>query len=429
MDKAGIHELLQAHEDAQFGMAPGQAALEVDRIGRTDGPVCGELDGAALHEGACGHDHLAVVARHVPGNGGHVGIHRRCGLNALAEGAHGLFAAQFHGLDDVVPVLIRTRDARKAQTVVDGSCEHGALHGAGGDGGGEEKALVQGGHEPKVGAHLLAQAGGGEAVGTPVHAGLCAADVSADGGQASARVFDEGADDHVGPKVGGLDLFGELAVAVVHHADEIRLDVFHKGDQLADLGDGKGRPRGVALGALDGDQFGAFIDGEADLLIVDFPILERDLGIGDPVLGQRAGALSDADDLLQGVIGAADRGKQFIARQKIGGQGDSQGMGAADDLRTDQSGLRMKGVRIDPLQGVAAQIVVAVAAGGSKAGGADPVFLHGRDDLGLVVFRDAVNGVEAGTQRCEQFFTEGEDGIRNADLPENIICHEMILPI
>ena len=44
-------------------------------------------------------------------------------------------------------------------------------------------------NQPQVGAHLLAQARGGEPVGAPVHARLGPADVAADGGQAAAGVL------------------------------------------------------------------------------------------------------------------------------------------------------------------------------------------------------------------------------------------------
>ena len=43
-----VHQFLETHEDAQLGVIPGEAALEIHGIGRTDGAVGGELDGAAL---------------------------------------------------------------------------------------------------------------------------------------------------------------------------------------------------------------------------------------------------------------------------------------------------------------------------------------------------------------------------------------------
>ena len=54
----------------------------------------------------------------------------------------------------------------------------------------------------------------------------------------------------------------------------------------------------------------------------------------------------------------------------------------------------MENVGIDPFQIVPALIVVAVAGGGGKVGGVHPVFLHGVNDLALVVLRHGVDGVE-----------------------------------
>ena len=48
----GVHQLLQAHEDAQLGVIPGQAALKVYGVGLADGAVGAQLDGRALDEGA-----------------------------------------------------------------------------------------------------------------------------------------------------------------------------------------------------------------------------------------------------------------------------------------------------------------------------------------------------------------------------------------
>lgn len=33
LDKSGFYQLLERHQDTQFGMAPGQTALEVDGVG------------------------------------------------------------------------------------------------------------------------------------------------------------------------------------------------------------------------------------------------------------------------------------------------------------------------------------------------------------------------------------------------------------
>lgn len=38
-DQPGIHHFLQAHENADFGVVPGQTALEIHGVGGTDGAV------------------------------------------------------------------------------------------------------------------------------------------------------------------------------------------------------------------------------------------------------------------------------------------------------------------------------------------------------------------------------------------------------
>ena len=69
-------------------------------------------------------------------------------------------------------------------------------------------------------------------------------------------------------------------------------------------------------------------------------------------------------------------------------------MGAAGDLRAHQRGLGVKGVGVDALEIVAAHVVIAIAGGGGKALGADAVFLHRADDLGLIILRHAVDLIE-----------------------------------
>ena len=70
-------------------------------------------------------------------------------------------------------------------------------------------------------------------------------------------------------------------------------------------------------------------------------------------------------------------------------------MGAAGDLGADQRRLGVEDVRIDLLQAFPAVVVVAVAGGGGEVLGADAVFLHGQEDLGLVDLRPLVDGLEA----------------------------------
>ena len=69
----------------------------------------------------------------------------------------------------------------------------------------------------------------------------------------------------------------------------------------------------------------------------------------------------------------------------------------------------MEHIGVDPLQVVPALVVVAVASGGGKVGGVDPVFLHGVEDLGLVVFGGAVNIRKAVPEALQRRLSVGKD--------------------
>ena len=182
-------------------MKPGETALEVDCVGRADGPVGGKLDGAALDEGSGGHNDLALIAGHSPGLRGHIAVHGGGGLDTLAEGHHGLLAAQLHGLNDVVSTLGRAGHHPEAQLFVAGGGKYGALHRRGHHRGREEQPLVKGGHQPQICAHLLPKARSAEPIRAAVHAFPGAADVAADGGQAASGILNEAPHDHVRPQV------------------------------------------------------------------------------------------------------------------------------------------------------------------------------------------------------------------------------------
>ena len=191
----------------------------------------------------------------------------------------------------------------------------------------------------------------------------------------------------------------ELAVAVVHHDLDAGLDLLAEGDELPDLPHGEAGAGGVALGSLDGDELRAPVDLLPDGVVVKGPVgFQVRLGVGDAVLLQRAAALPDADDLLQGVVGSAHGGEELVPRQEVGAEGHRQGMGAAGDLGPHQGCLRVEDVGVDPLQVVPALVVVAVAGGGGEVGGVHPIFLHGGHHLGLVVLGHLVDAVKAGAQ-------------------------------
>ena len=86
--------------------------------------------------------------------------------------------------------------------------------------------------------------------------------------QVRRRDFDQRADAHICTDVCGFDRLGEFAVAVIHHADDVRLDAFEKSDQLADLLYAQGRSGLIALGSLDRCEFSIRMDGVSNALPV-----------------------------------------------------------------------------------------------------------------------------------------------------------------
>ena len=315
-----------------------------------------------------------------------------------------------------------------AELFIDVCGENRAFERAGNDRRRKEEALIQRGHQAEVRADLLTQTRRGEAIGAAIDAGLRAADIAADGGQTAARILNQRTDDHIRADVARLDGFHKLAVAVIDHADDIGTDGLDERDQLADLPDGERRAGGVALAALDGDELGARVDCRADAVVINRAVrLERNLRIAHAVFLERAGAFADADDLFQRVIRAADGGKQPVARQQVGAQRDGERVGATGDLRADERGLRVEAVGINALKRVAADVVVAVARRAREAGDVHAVLLHGRDDLGLIVFRRAVDFIKARAKGSKHLFAEAINRVGDAVLSENILTHGFAL--
>ena len=395
-------------------MIPGQTALEINRVGRADRAVGGKLDGRALHEGACRHDDLVVIAGHGPGDRLDVGIHRSGGLNALAEGPHSGLGAELDGLNDVVALLRAAGNDPEAQPLIEAGGKDRALERTGDHGRGQEQTLIEARQDAEIRADLLPQTRGREPVGAALHAGLRADDVAADRGQSAAGVLDQTADAEIRADLGGLKLLHELAVAVVHHHQHVGLDALAEGDQLADLRHGEGRPRRVALRALDRDELGLFVDRGADGGVVEAAVGQQiHLTVAYAVFRQRAGGGPDADDLLQGVVGQTDGGEQLVPGQEVGRKGHRQRVGPAGDLRADQGGLGPEDGGVYLLQPVAAHVVVAVARRGGKAGRVHAGVLHGADDLALIELRHPVNGVKPIPQRVQDRFAVFVYGARN----------------
>ena len=114
-----IHQVLQGFQDAKLSMGKGQAALEVDHVGWFDRTIRAKFYGRTGYEGSCGHDHLGIVARHIPGFWGHKAVHRSCCLDSLAESDHALRGTEANGLDDVVSALLSVRHHWETDPFID----------------------------------------------------------------------------------------------------------------------------------------------------------------------------------------------------------------------------------------------------------------------------------------------------------------------
>ena len=159
--------------------------------------------------------------------------------------------------------------------------------------------MIKGLADAEAGAHLFSQAGSRQTVGSQLDAVLSAHNIAADGRQAAAGILNQRTDDHIGSHVRGFNPFYKFPVAVVHHADHVRLDPFNKADQLSDAGDGKGRPCGVALGPLDLHQLRFFVDRFADVFIVKGAVGQQvHLPVGNAEFLQGACGVPDSDHLL-----------------------------------------------------------------------------------------------------------------------------------
>ena len=78
-------------------------------------------------QGACRHDNLILISRHVPRNRRHEGIHRCARLNALAEAAQRFRLAKCNGLNDVMARIFWQRMYFESHHLHDLCAEHGGL--------------------------------------------------------------------------------------------------------------------------------------------------------------------------------------------------------------------------------------------------------------------------------------------------------------
>ena len=97
-------------------------------------------------------------------------------------------------------------------------------------------------------------------------------------------------------------------------------------------------------------------------------------------------------------------------------------MRAAGDLRPHERSLGVERVGIDALELIAADVVIAIARRGGKAGRADAIFLHGGKHLGLIGLCDAVYGRKAFPQSVQHPLAEGTHLRRDTERTIDLFC-------
>ena len=139
----------------------------------------------------------------------------------------------------------------ESQRLIEIGGEDRSLEGRSRHGGAHKEALIEGRKNLQGGSHFFAKTRGSEPYRRILHTFRSAGDVTADRSQSSAGIFDQRAHDHVCSDIGRLSSLDKLAVAVVHHADDVRADTLYHSNRLADLRDTEGAPALISFGPLD----------------------------------------------------------------------------------------------------------------------------------------------------------------------------------
>ena len=139
------------------------------------------------------------------------------------------------------------------------------------------------------------------------------------------------------------------------------------------------------------------------------------MSVGNAVFFQGTFRGADADHFFQRIVWFTYRRKQFVAGPQIAHQGQRQRMGAAGDLRAHQRILRVEKGCIYLLQGIPAQVIVAVTSSAKETRLADPAFLHGQSHFQLIIFCRLVNLPEALLQGSKNLFSEPDYRFRNTE--------------
>ena len=300
------------------------------------------------------------------------------------------------------------RDYFKAQFFINICRKDSTFQGTSCNGRRQEKSLIEGTHNIQACTYFLTQTRSSQTISAAVDTCFFTANISANGSQTAAGIFDQRTNDHICAYIGRFSCFNEFAVAVVYHTNYIRFYTFYKSDQFADSFHRKCGTHFIAFGTLDSYQFCFFVDGFADIFVVKRAIFQQIyFSIGNAKFCQRTRGFPQTNDFFQCVIRSSYRRKQFISGQQVCRKGNCQRMGTACDLRTNQCCFCMECGSIHFFQHFTALIVIAITSGTSKAFCTNTMFLHSCQYLCLIIFCYYINGFKAFFQIFQNLFTKG----------------------
>ena len=118
----------------------------------------------------------------------------------------------------------------KAQLLVDGRSKNCPLESACSNSRSQEESLEQRLVHAEAGPNLSSKSRCPQTVGGILNTLLRTRNIAADRSQAASWIFDQRAYHHVCSHITGLDGLHKLSIAVVNHADNIRLYALHKRD-------------------------------------------------------------------------------------------------------------------------------------------------------------------------------------------------------
>ena len=155
----------------------------------------------------------------------------------------------------------------------------------------------------------------------------------------------------------------KFSIAVVRHADDVRIDVLNKCSTFSDFLNGNRFAPCVSGRALQADHAGRRADGPLQCIVIDAAFRRQlHLLIRDPVFLQRALAFSaKTDDFLQRIVRTAGTVDHFISRTKDPHESQGQCVSSVYDGGTDKSCFRMEDISVDTFYCIASRIIVAVS--------------------------------------------------------------------